>query len=93
MASHGGSLLGHHRGIFLPDVIFEHTNVEISKEGHAIYVPDPDIQQRDTLLFNSLLEERKRIAIEVMQRIEDRLHSEARPTWEKTLGSASPVTR
>jgi hypothetical protein len=62
------SLLGHDRRIFLPDVVFEHTKVEHDAAGVPQYVLNPAIQEIDTKLFDSLLEERRQVALEAMRR-------------------------
>ena len=83
------SLLGHDRRIFLKDVIFEHTNLEKDADGVVQYVPDPAIHAEDTELFGSLLADRKRIALEAMNRIENRMDAERFAMWAKRL---EPVT-
>ncbi len=79
------SLLGHDRRIFLPDVVFEHTNVGHDAEGVPQYVLNPAIQEIDTKLFDSLLEERRQVALEAMRLIESRLTCEKQSAWRKTL--------
>lgn len=79
------SVLGRHRRIFLPEVVFEHTNIAAPGEGSERYVPDPAIHEIDTRLFDALLPERKRIALEAMGRIESRLSAEREPSWQKKL--------
>lgn len=84
------SLLGHHRRIFLPDVIFAHMNIrEPEEQGSARYVPDPATHEIDSRLFEALLPERKRIAIQAMHQIEGRLSSEQHSAWQMKL---EPVT-
>ncbi len=63
------SLLGHHRRVFLPDVLFEHTNLEAAGDGAVHYIPNQAIHALDTTLFDSLLEERKGIALAAMGHI------------------------
>jgi glycosyltransferase involved in cell wall biosynthesis len=79
------SLLGHNRRIYLPDVVFEHTNVERTADGGAQYVLDPVIQEIDAKLFDSLLEERRQVALEAMRLIDNRLASEKQSAWRKRL--------
>jgi glycosyltransferase involved in cell wall biosynthesis len=79
------SLLGHDRRIYLPQVVFEHTNVERNTAGVAQYVLDPAIQEIDTKLFDSLLEERRQVALEAMGLIDSRLGSEKQSIWKKRL--------
>jgi GT2 family glycosyltransferase len=83
------SLLGHNRRIYLPEVVFEHTNVETSDGGTAHYVPDPAIHEIDTRLFDSLLDERRKIALEVVSRIHGHRNSEQQSTWRKKLDSVT----
>jgi len=79
------SLLGHHRRVFLPDVVFEHTNVETNEQGVVEYVVNPAIHEYDTRLFDAFLEERKGVALEAMRHIDDRLNSEQYPTWKEKV--------
>jgi len=81
------SLLGHHRRVFLPDVVFEHTNVETSEGGAVHYVPDRAIHEVDTCLFDSLLEERKSRAADARFRIDYWRHAERVSTWKTRLDS------
>ncbi len=84
------SLLGHHRRIFLPEVIFAHMNVgKPEEQGSARYVPDPATHEVDSRLFEALLPERKRIAIKAMHQIQGRLSSEQHSAWQRRL---EPVT-
>ena len=68
------SMLGLHRRIFIPDVIFEHAHREALPDEHGIrhYLPAPEIQQLDTQLFESLLPERKRLALQLYDVIRER---------------------
>ena len=77
--------LGRHRRTFLADVVFEHANIETSDAGGVHYRVDPAVHEFDTRVFNSLRDERRRIALEAMRRIQDELHSEEFPTWTKEL--------
>jgi GT2 family glycosyltransferase len=80
------SLMGHHRRVFLPDVIFKHTNGERSENGALRYVPDdPEIHDADTRLFDSLLEDRKRIAVEALCQIEGRDYTQEHERWAAKL--------
>src|SRR5258706_5799095 len=79
------SLLGHDRRIYLPDVVFEHTNFESTAAGVPQYVLDSAIQEIDTKLFDALLEERRQIAVQAMRLIDSRLTSEKQSVWKKTL--------
>jgi hypothetical protein len=71
-------LLGHTRQIFLPEVIFEHCNFIESPSGVRKYVPNPAIQEMDNRDFEALLEERRRVALACVERIEGRAHIEER---------------
>jgi hypothetical protein len=66
-------VLGQDRRIFLADVVFEHTNVE---SGGVRYRVDPSVHEFDSWVFHSLLDERKRVALEAMRRIDGGIHSE-----------------
>jgi GT2 family glycosyltransferase len=66
------SQLGHDRRIFLPDVVFEHTNIQRTAGGAARYVPDPEIHAVDIRLFESLEEKRSSIAQTALRHIENR---------------------
>jgi glycosyltransferase involved in cell wall biosynthesis len=57
-------LLGHTRRVFLPQVVFEHT----STAGH--YSPDPAILELDNRQFEELLDLRRQIALDCLERIE-----------------------
>jgi len=79
------SLLGHNRRIYLPEVVFEHTNFERTADGAAQYVLDPAIQAIDTKLFDSFLEERRQVALEAMRLIDNRIPSGKQAAWRKRL--------
>lgn len=83
------SLLGHHRRLFLPDVIFEHLNVKASGGGAAAYVPDPAIHEIDSQLFHALLDERKRAALEAVSRIDGSLPSARREKLDPVTDSVA----
>jgi glycosyltransferase involved in cell wall biosynthesis len=63
-------LLGYTRRIFLPDVIFEHLNLAQDRSGVVKYIPEPAIHALDNLKFEELLEERRRLALACVERIE-----------------------
>ena len=75
-------VLGRTRRIFLADVVFEHTNIEA---GGVHYRVDPSVHEFDSWVFHSLLDERRRVALEAMKCIDGGLHSEEYPTWKKEL--------
>jgi GT2 family glycosyltransferase len=83
------TLLGHPRRIFLPDVVFEHTNTHTSEGGEVHYEPDRAIHDVDTHLFDSYLAKRKKIAVEALCRIEGRDYSVEHQSWEAKL---APIT-
>lgn len=57
------SLLGKTRIVYLPDVMFEHTNTIISASGQVEYKPDEAIHAVDTKQFDELLPARKELAV------------------------------
>jgi GT2 family glycosyltransferase len=83
------SILGHNRRMYLPGIIFEHTNVGQTETGAPVYVPDPELHDVDTKLFHSLLDDRKRIALEVADRIQSRRNSEQRSIRQAKLGTVT----
>jgi hypothetical protein len=71
-------ILGRDRRIFLADVVFEHT------AGGVQYRVDPSVHEFDSWVFYSLLDERKRVALEAMRRIDGGIHSEELETVTAT---------
>jgi len=69
-------LLGYTRRIFLPDVVFEHLNTAQDRSGTVKYIPQPAIHALDNRTFEDLLEERRRLALACVERIEGRARSE-----------------
>lgn len=63
-------LLGHTRRVYLPDVVFEHSNVIRNPAGGLAYVPDPSVHRLDSDLFEALISERRRLALACVERIE-----------------------
>lgn len=63
-------LLGHTRRIFLPEVVFDHENPFVKSSAPRTYVPNPAIHALDTVDFEALLEERRRLALRCLERIE-----------------------
>lgn len=57
------SLLGKTRVIYLPDVMFEHTNTIVSASGEMEYKPNEAIHAVDTKRFDELLPARKELAV------------------------------
>jgi len=62
--------LGHKRTIYLPDVVFEHQNAVQHAGGPAEYHSLPDILALDAPRFLALFPDRKRLALELLERIE-----------------------
>ena len=85
--------LGHDRRIYLPDVVFEHTNFQSTGEGAPGYLPDSAIHALDVRLLDSLLEEREQVAAAAKRRIEDyRALQSPRPS-KITIGILSADAR
>jgi len=78
-------LLGYTRRVFLPDVVFEHTNAVEHASGVRKYVPNPAIQQLDDADFEALLEERRRVALACVERIEGPGRSELQAARARML--------
>ena len=78
------TLLGHRRRIFLPGVVFQHLNLTETEGGHA-YVVNPEIHAIDTLRFDALLPERKRLALAAMEVIDRHVRARNRQVWETKL--------
>lgn len=64
------SVLGTHRLVYLPDVIFEHSNFVLDDSKRPEYQPDPIIHELDTRRFEELLPERKALALRLLDYIE-----------------------
>ena len=69
-------LLGYTRRIFLPDVIFEHLNTAQHPSGAPPYIPEPAIHALDKRDFEGFVEERRRLALACVERIEGSAGSE-----------------
>jgi GT2 family glycosyltransferase/SAM-dependent methyltransferase len=61
--------LGQRRIIYLPDVVFEHLNREIGISGPDSYKPNEEIHKLDTVLFESMQEERSLLVGKLMGHI------------------------
>lgn len=57
------SVLGKTRIVYLPDVLFEHTNTIITASGEVEYKPNEAIHAVDTKQFDELLPARKELAV------------------------------
>ncbi|HJZ55703.1 MAG TPA: glycosyltransferase family A protein [Gemmataceae bacterium] len=62
--------LGVRRSVYLPDVVFEHTNAVEHPEAGRVYMSDPDILALDAPLFESLFPARKELALRALDFIE-----------------------
>lgn len=65
------SVLGHNRILYLPEVVFEHHHISV-QGGGVEYQPNPAIHAIDTELFDRLLDDRKRLAVELAGVIDSR---------------------
>lgn len=81
------ALLGHRRRVYLSDVLFEHLNVSTDH-----YQPDPEIHRLDSLTFEALLPERKRIALNAKERIEAYKSQHRRRAWSSCLETVTDST-
>lgn len=70
------SVLGKTRIIYLPDVIFEHTNAITTASGQIEYKPDEAIHAVDTKRFDELLPDRKELAVQLAGFIDQYLSKE-----------------
>lgn len=78
-------VLGYTRRIYLPDVVFEHCNIAARSSGMRQYVPDPPTQALDNLQFENLIAERRRVALDCVERIEGRVRVEVRASRARRL--------
>ncbi|MBA4063577.1 MAG: hypothetical protein C0501_07650 [Isosphaera sp.] len=63
---------GERRAVYLPGVVFEHTNAVQHPEAGRVYQSDPDILALDAPLFDALFPERKELALRVLEAIDGR---------------------
>ena len=70
------AVLGKIRIVYLPDVVFEHTNSVVTAFGAAEYRPNEKIHEIDTHRFHELLGERKLLALRLMDHIDRRSGSD-----------------
>jgi len=75
-------VLGQQRRTFQGDVVFEHTS-------GVHYRVDPSVHEFDSRMFYSLLDERRRVALQAMRRLDGGIHSEEYPKWKKELERVS----
>ena len=64
------AVLGKIRILYLPEVVFEHTNFVLNSNNGAEYRPDERIHAIDTKRFHELLPERKKLALRLMDHID-----------------------
>jgi GT2 family glycosyltransferase/ubiquinone/menaquinone biosynthesis C-methylase UbiE len=80
------AVLGKIRILYLPDVVFEHTNYVLTSGGGVEYQPDENIHETDSKRFHDLLQERKRLALRLIEHIEGEVAREKKRIWENMLG-------
>jgi hypothetical protein len=61
--------LGERRVVYLPDVVFEHTNAVEHPEAGRVYQSDPALLAQDAPHFDALLPARKELALLLLERI------------------------
>ncbi|HSQ54452.1 MAG TPA: glycosyltransferase, partial [Gemmata sp.] len=67
--------LGERRTIYLPDIVFEHTNAIDHPTAGRVYESDPAILAIDAPLFDALYPERKELALRVLEAIAGTNHA------------------
>ena len=85
-------ILGERRIVYLPEVIFEHTNRHLIGAGNHNYLPVRGIHSSDTKLFDDLLPSRKRFAIRLKQGMELNPASEKITYWNAALEKVTDST-
>lgn len=83
------AILGRLRILYLPDVIFEHTNYVLNAFRSPEYRPDESIHRIDTQRFDHLLPERKQLALRLMGHIDCHADSEK---WQLRENLLKPIT-
>jgi hypothetical protein len=63
------AVLGVRRSVYLPNVVFEHTNAIEHPTAGRVYASDPAILAHDAPLFDSLFAARKELALKLLDRI------------------------
>ena len=81
------AFLGIRRSVYLPDVIFEHRNMVNHPTAGAVYESDPLILGRDAPRFESLLPDRKRLAIKLLEFIEGGVNESRRVKLDQITDS------
>ncbi len=64
------AVLGARRAVYLPDVVFEHTNAIEHPQAGRVYESDPAILALDAPRFDALFSERKELALRVLEKID-----------------------
>src|SRR5205814_9649300 len=80
--------LGHVRTVFCEDILFQHWNVSEQAEDGNTYKPNPVIHAKDTIAFEELLGERRKVALALMERITAFRGQAARRYLEEKLSVA-----
>lgn len=81
--------LGERRTVYLPDVIFEHDNAVQHPEAGRVYQSDPTILALDAPLFDSLLPQRKELALRMLAAINGRADPVADRSRRERLDAVS----
>jgi hypothetical protein len=81
--------LGERRTVYLPDVVFEHDNAVLHPEAGRVYQSDPAVLALDAPLFDSLLPQRKELAMRVLAAIDGRADPAAERHWRARLGAVT----
>jgi glycosyltransferase involved in cell wall biosynthesis len=63
------AVLGERRTVYLPDVVFEHTNSVHHPEAGQIYLSDPRVLALDAPRFEALFSDRKELALRILAEI------------------------
>lgn len=83
------AVLGRLRILYLPDVVFEHTNYVLNAFRYPEYRPDEKSHKVDTQRFDEFLPERKQLALQLMDHIDRYADSEKSRLRENLL---KPIT-
>jgi ubiquinone/menaquinone biosynthesis C-methylase UbiE/glycosyltransferase involved in cell wall biosynthesis len=79
------AVLGKIRILYLPDVVFEHTNYVLTAVGGAEYRPDEGIHEIDSRRFHELLQDRKTLALRLMEHIDGESSRDKVRIWKNLL--------
>ncbi|MBY0514690.1 MAG: glycosyltransferase family 2 protein [Gemmataceae bacterium] len=61
--------VGVRRTVYLPEVVFEHTNAAERAGDRGVYRADPEVLAKDVPLFDALFPQRKDLALRMLERI------------------------